>query len=289
MNMGASHIEHVYPPSQANGTNPVTATTNLHEDSEATTMSDHANNFRDGDQVERDDCDRTSTLPYDIVQSVRIGGGAVSADPDLPRLPRAQSLSSFDSTSDASHLSANVHSSRERAYIIQDEWESPLQREPPSEQYETVTQGAHHESARRITTTATGLSATLALIFNFASPTLSALDASSKAYTLGLITRFLLYSSFVTGIGCGLAAAAMLYTPYVPRWMMRCCVFALVAAVLQGLGGVAVFATTMEDTALAVAVIGQLVVCVLFIVLCGLCTYGPTRAWILDGLRISGE
>ncbi|KII88313.1 hypothetical protein PLICRDRAFT_29884 [Plicaturopsis crispa FD-325 SS-3] len=274
--IGVSPVEHVYPPSQVNETDLIAVIPCLDsraKDSEATPLSDHTNNLLVGDHVGRDNCNRT--LPQDA---------AASSESSDPELPRAQSPSSFDLTGDTSRLSLNVHGSG-------DVWESlsPPQRVPPSEQDDTVTQGSHYEFTRRVATMATGLSGTLALILNFASPVLSSLDVSSKAYNLGLVTRFLLYSSFVTSIACGLAAAAMSYMPYVPQWVMQCCVLAVVGAILQGLGGVGVFVMTMEDTALAVAVIGQLAVCVLFILLCGLSTYGPTRAGILDGLRVSGE
>lgn len=119
----------------------------------------------------------------------------------------------------------------------------------------------------------------LALFLNFASPALYALDASDSAYTLGLVSRFMLYSSLVNALVCATAATCVL------RWGLYACVGVLVVAVLEGLGGVMVFIMTMGDEALSIAVIGQMGVCGLVVGVYAMSKCGRFKEWMVNASR----
>ncbi|KII88315.1 hypothetical protein PLICRDRAFT_41484 [Plicaturopsis crispa FD-325 SS-3] len=267
----------ISPPSQANETTSNTATT-TRLDKELTTTLDHTDNQRAGAlTAERDIC------PTILRESIADDGGAASAQTD-PGLPQAHPPLPLGSTGDVPPVSSvTVDDSEELADAIE---EGPLQQEPPSEQGEMIRHHfAHHESANIISATAAGYTSGVAVVLNFANPALTALDESSNVYAFALTSRSMLYLAFVTGFACGIMAAAMAHTSYVSRGMIHCCVIFLVAAFLEGLGGVVMFVMTLEDTALSVAVIMLIVVCSLFILVCALNQYRHTRSGMLDVLR----
>ncbi|KII88310.1 hypothetical protein PLICRDRAFT_698708 [Plicaturopsis crispa FD-325 SS-3] len=152
---------------------------------------------------------------------------------------------------------------------------------------QNTTLSAQQRLSSLVAILATGLCAVLVVFVKTVIPILRDIDASDSAHLRSLIIQLLLYSSLVISTGVLFSAAYMAKTPQAPLWTRYCSVAFFLTAVLLGVGGIQMFVLTMQDAALPVSDILQMVFCGLFAAVYGLTIFHPAMGeWALNALRI---